>query len=163
MESGNVIRKEWTHFLLAPYGHSRRIKTFEVTLGIVERIQIGWHTLGLSLKLVDFNNGIGCGIGDIEGTLALDLKESSFLVDGAATPINDLEPSKGTVVRSEDFGRVWYVNGNLVAPFSRKKWDGMEKPLQSRYSEKHQLCPYISVSGQIEITSVEFGEAMKAV
>ena len=135
------------------------IKTFEVTLGSVQRVQIGWNRRETQLEIQNTDKGIG----DISSTYALDLTRSSFLVDGTSTSVDrlGLEQAEGTVVRSEDFGKVWYVNGNLVAPFSRKMVNGMEKiveKVEGSYSSTitYKVFPFVSVTGEVEITSVEF-------
>ena len=142
--SRKASAKEWTTFLLAPKGHKRRIKTFEVTLGTVQRIQIGWNISGNDVTVISGNSD---GIGDMPGTFALDLTRSLFLVQGGNDPVDGLEHPKGTVVRSEDFGRIWYLDGEVVAPFSG------EKSVALRTNPA--LSPLISVKGEIEITFVE--------
>ena len=138
--SKKVNAKKWATFELAQDGHDRRVKTFEVILGEVQRIQIGW-VCSSSFSQPESDE---FGVGEILGTFALDLTKSSFLEkhsQSSSTPVEGLEHPKGTVVLSENYGRTWYVNGNLVYDASEKNIPG-NKPL-------------ISVKGEIEITSVE--------
>jgi len=161
--SRKASAKEWTTFLLAPTGHTRRIKTFEVTLGTVQRIQIGWNVWGNDCSLINGSAGVSennDGIGDMKGTFALDLTRSLFLVEGDNNPVDGLEHPKGTVVRSEDFGKVWYLNGEIIAPISGEKHDAlMELQVETdKYGEEINVVtmwPLISVKGDIEITSLE--------
>jgi hypothetical protein len=142
--------KEWTTFLLAPTGHKRRVKTFEVTLGTVQRIEIGWNIWGNDVTFISGNSD---GIGYMQGTFALDPTRSLFLIQGANHPVDGLEHPKGTVVRCEDFGKVWYLDVEIIAPFSGEKHDELTK----KYSAERNfaMCPLISVKGEIEIISVE--------
>jgi hypothetical protein len=84
------------------------------------------------------------GVGDIKGTFAVDLTRSRYLCDGEGTPIDGLEHTKGTIVRSKTYGRDWYVNGELL-----------DIP-----KEKHKNSngcggyPLISIKGEMEITSI---------
>jgi len=145
-----VNAQEWTTYALAPKGHERRVKTFEVTLGNVQRIQIGWTVTTPSPR---YNKkGSDIGIGDTAKSFALDLTRSSYLFEGELTRVDGLEQNEGTVVRSEDYGKMWYVNGNNVAPFSKGKrdlWvtDSVRRP--------DVLFPFISVKGEIDVTLVE--------
>jgi len=60
------------------------------------------------------------------------------------TRLKDLgRPTKGTVVRCEDYGKRWYVNDKLVCESSEN-------------GTKHD--PIISVKGEIEILVVELTE-----
>ena len=44
-----VNAKEWTTFILNREGHKRSIKSFEVTLGDVKDIKIGWYYQPINL------------------------------------------------------------------------------------------------------------------
>ena len=134
--------EKWNSFLLALNGHKKRVKTYEVTLGTVKRVQIGWYS-----QYMNFEVSPDSGVGDLPGTFALDLTRSSFLVNGQSTHIDQIEHSEGTVVRSEDYGKVWYVDGNLVAPVSKDKWYD-----QNYYGS---FSPCISIRGAFEVTLVE--------
>lgn len=117
-----VNAKEWTTFKVSMDGHSRCIKTYEVVLGSVQRIQIGWEYTGFTK---DFETGNKLGVGDLKCTSAIDLSRSCYLVDGENTFIDGLEHKAGTIVRTEDFGKNWYVNGKLVATDSTTRDDGV--------------------------------------
>ena len=152
--SKKVNATKWASFLVATKGHDLRIKTFEVTLGTVERVQIGWNFYGSSfstpVRRTDNRPYSTYGIGEFEMTFALDLTRSSYLSEGKATPIDHLglNQIEGSVVRSEDFGRKWYVNGELIVAPPRQDWC-------SKNTEA--MLPFISVAfGEIEVTSVEF-------
>lgn len=114
-----VSAKEWTTFKIERQGHYRYIKTFQVVLGSVQRIQIGWEYHDTSYKIVaDLDQGSMLGVGDVKHTSAIDLLRSTFLFSGASTAIEGLQPTEGTVVRSENYGTEWYVNNKLVATCS---------------------------------------------
>ena len=72
-----------------------------------------------------------------------------------------LEHSGGTVVRSEDFGRVWYVNGRRAAAgCSEGVWDlfhAKTAPTRENYTESVTWYrPLISVDGDFEVSAVVF-------
>jgi len=139
--SKTAIAKDWTTFGLALDGHTRRVKSFEVTLGTVQRIQIGWNILSSAR----FERETTLGVGDMDGTFALDLTRSSILYAGASTPTDGLEHPKGTVVRSEDYGNAWYINGVHV-PIGDSIFHNLVCP---------QNTPLVSVKGEIGITYIE--------
>jgi hypothetical protein len=149
-----VNAKEWTTFqLVEEGGHKRRVKSYEVRLGDdVKRIQIGWK---FTDSAVTFNEGTSQGVGDVSFTYALDLTRSTYLVDGKGDPIDRLEHQKGTVIRSEDYGKVWYVDGETVCPSSKEKFVDhiiAARPVSSIFKG---MCPMISIKGGMEITSIE--------
>ena len=140
-------------------GHTRRIKSYQVTLGDVQWIKIGWCHIDAKPRELDDDAKVGAG--DIRGTIALDVIRSCLLVDSNSTSVDRLEYSKGTVVRSEDFGRVWYVNGSHVAGISEEQWNEFDARQGSRrcsgYPSSHAwYIPFISVKGDFEISAVVF-------
>ena len=143
MNTKKVHAEEWTTYSLATKGHERRVQTYEVTLGNVQRVQLGWSRhLACSLPL---DKNLTIGIGDTINTYALDLTRSSFLTDGRITPVDDvdnLNQNEGTVVRSEDFRKYWYINGDFVLT-------------DTDYSGGAEMFPFLSVKGEIEVAVVE--------
>lgn len=99
----------------------------------------------------------GWGEGRRNWNTALDLTRSLFLkrerengnryLSIKETSVNDLKQQVGTVVLSKDFGRLWYVNGELVFDASK-----------SASNFDSSSVPFLSVKGKIEITSVELGD-----
>ncbi len=160
-----VNAKEWTAFKLVKDGHSRSAKTYELVLSSVQRIQIGWQ---YTSKDVDFATGNKLGVGDVENTSAIDLSRSCYLADGINTAIEGLEHEPGTVVRCEEYGQNWYLNGKLVATTSEARENGVVQssaPGRWKKSSSHEsyqsflkqcVCPVISVKGEFKITTVEF-------
>ena len=139
-DSKELEFSEWTTFAIVPKGHDRRIKTYEVTLETVQRVQIGWNLNG---SVDGSRKEESIGTGDTSDSFALDLTRSSFLFKGGSSHVDGLEQTEGTVVRSENYGRDWYLNGNLVAPVSREKW---------RMTQV--MCPCISLKGSLEVTAI---------
>jgi hypothetical protein len=78
----------------------------------------------------------------------IDLIEPGVIFEMEEIPMDGLEHSKGTVVRAEDFGNGWYVNGKKVA-FSAKVSG----------ERRSKTIPLIFVRGEIEITSIEFDDS----
>ena len=142
-----VNAKEWTTFqLVEEGGHGRRVKSYEIRLrDDVKRIQIGWKT---SNGAVTFNEGTSQGVGDVTDTYALDLTRSTYLVNGNGDPIDRLEHKKGTTIRSEEYGKVWYVDGEIVCPSSEEKFEDKVGPISNG------VHPMISIKGGMEITSI---------
>jgi hypothetical protein len=92
--------EQWVTFEVSSCGHKRRIKSYKVTLGSVQRIQIGWKYR----STVQFNGGGNIlGVGDVGNTAFIDLSTACYLADSTSTSIYDLEHNKGTIVRSKDF------------------------------------------------------------
>mmetsp|Transcript_62261 Transcript_62261/g.69660 ORF Transcript_62261/g.69660 Transcript_62261/m.69660 type:complete len:161 (+) Transcript_62261:2-484(+) len=141
-----VNAKEWTTFYLGTEGHSRKVQSYEVTLGDdVKRIQIGWRHGTNKMSTNKMTIAAGVGVGDVAQTFALDLTRSTFLFDGNSQPIDRLEYKKGTTIRTENFGLDWYINGEIVYPSSKK--------IRSR-----GVLPLISIKGEMEITSIQLEE-----
>jgi hypothetical protein len=51
-----------------------------------------------------------------------DLAESTFLNEGHRIPIDRIDYKKGTIIRAEDRGKIWYVDGEAVHPSSGGKF-----------------------------------------
>jgi len=163
-QSGSSSRKvdsdDWETYGIYPVGHNRRIKSYEVTLGTVQRIQIGWHASVIKGKKLELPENDNVGVGDVSDTLALDLTRSTFVVDGDPIPVKGLGHVKGTVVRTEDFGKRWFVNGHPAAEFPQQKWDELCYSIRRKTSSfsptvKVEMFPFISVKGEIEVTTIE--------
>ena len=146
IESKQAIASEWATLQLVPVGHSRSVKTFEVTLGDVQRVQIGWMYHEKELKTEEL-----LGVGEIQKSAALDLTRSSIIVNGDRTAVARLAQSNGTTVRCEDYGKKWYVDGQPVSI------DG-KNTLMPKHVSAGYPCPTISIEGDIEITFTEFSD-----
>jgi len=71
-----VKSSEWSTFTCQTQGHKREITSFEVVLGNVERMQIGWINESRYVEnLSDDHNGVG----EEENSLALDCCRGGFL------------------------------------------------------------------------------------
>mmetsp|Transcript_28757 Transcript_28757/g.77868 ORF Transcript_28757/g.77868 Transcript_28757/m.77868 type:complete len:325 (+) Transcript_28757:679-1653(+) len=141
--SKQVNAKEFTSFALQLDGHSRKIKTYEITLGDVKRVQVGWF-LPNWCKFV-----AGKGAGEMQYSYALDLSRFYFMQDGNITGIQPIEHPKGSVVRSENFGRDWFVNGKRGVPVEMIQLQGYRSECAI-----DSCSPLISIQGEMEITSV---------
>lgn len=149
-----VNATDWCTLDISRHGHNRIISSYEVTLGPVQRVQIGWlYTPGKTHP--SYGNSIG--VGDVENTLALDLSRSCFLQNGHRTDISGLELKEGTVVRSEDFGNRWFVNGRLVASINADD-PAVTITGASQYNAQYidYMIPVISVKGAAKISAIEY-------
>jgi hypothetical protein len=140
-----VKSTEWSTFTVQTLGHNRDITSFEIVLGTVERMQIGWINESRYVENVseDHKNGVG----EEENSLAIDCCRGgllnqvreivrSWLMDrlhlflrvfpshlpalllpqGEFTKLESLRKLKaGSVIRCEQKGHRWLVDGKLVA------------------------------------------------
>jgi hypothetical protein len=92
------------------------IESYEVTIGQVESLQIGWKCDYCDDVLVA---GVpnGQGVGDVAGSVAIDFIRSGIVVDGNFQAIEGLTATEGCIVRCEDFGNRWYFKGRLIASY----------------------------------------------
>ena len=152
-----VIANEWTTFQLVDNGnHGRRVKNYEIKLGEnVKRIQIGWKYTNNDIKFNSKRRNTGTGVGDINFTYALDLTRSVYLINGKSDPLPaPFEYQKGTIIRSENYGQIWYVDDEIVYSTSNDKWEA----ITSDRSNLEGMCPMISIKGGMEITCIELEE-----
>mmetsp|Transcript_26160 Transcript_26160/g.26591 ORF Transcript_26160/g.26591 Transcript_26160/m.26591 type:complete len:333 (-) Transcript_26160:69-1067(-) len=150
-----VNAKEWTTFILNREGHDRSIKSYEVTLGDVKDIKIGWYYKPAKFTT---STNVNLGPGDVNGTVGLDLERSKFMVNGECIQeAEGLVYTNGTVVRAEDYGKVWYVNGEIVAPTSKEVVEKLDLTYKDGYNRPtvYVMRPLISIKGEMEITSIE--------
>jgi len=149
-----VNATEWCTLEITRHGHDRIIRSYEVTLGPVQRVQIGWlYTPGI--PHASYGNSIG--VGDVTNTLSIDLSRSCFLKNGHRTDISGLELKEGTVVRSEDFGNRWFVDGRLVASINKDD-SAVTIKGASEYNANYMayMIPVISVKGDAKISAIEY-------
>lgn len=134
--------KEWSTFQTESHRHSRVVSDFEVKLGVVQHIQLGWS----------YHNIRGCnennGVGDLAQTVAIDLSRSCILENGKGNNVVGLEMKEGTSIRTEDYGARWFVDDKLVTPA-----DEIEGGRVSSYTT--QLIPTISIKGNFKITDIK--------
>jgi len=149
-----VDSKCWENYRVTGNGHKRHIKSFEVTLGTVQGLQIGWK-LEYSDESLQGNETLL--VGNKMHTYALDITKALFLVEGEIQNIGEqLEYSEGTVVRSQEYGRLWLVNGKQVAPIATGFFDRMTNPFHRTDYQIDAFTPMISVNGQVEISKIEY-------
>ena len=155
---------DWATFQVSLCGHVRKIRDFEVTLGSVQRVQIGWIH-----GEIDFRKGTNVGVGEPKHSLGIDLSKSCYLIDGVSTAIDGLELKEGCVIRSENFGRKWFVDGVLVASvdaesssnavkIAENKWKGPHQYGSSAHGPTDDVSPAISVKGSFVISAIEYAK-----
>ena len=171
---------EWTTFYIERNGHERRIESFEVTVERAESLKVGWM-MSLSNQRLSSDNTSTSGVGDVEGSIGLHFSPYCGInLDGTLYhPITMLNVKllllkEGTVVRCEDFGNKWYVNGRQVG------YTGEYNPhnfglahLNQRNSnmnafrfvdspQQRSTVPAISVKGKIRISDIVYEESNKS-
>lgn len=72
-----VKSDEWNTFTVQTQGHKREITSFEVVLGQVERMQIGWINESRYVECLSEDHK--CGVGEEENSLALDCCRGGLL------------------------------------------------------------------------------------
>eukprot|EP00804_Cyclotella_cryptica_P017591 CCRYP_006737-RA/>CCRYP_006737-RA protein AED:0.10 eAED:0.10 QI:339/1/1/1/1/1/5/753/337 len=108
----SVIAREWSTFTLQVNGHDRDIISYEVVLGNVERMQIGW--INEARYIENLTNDQNNGVGEEANSLALDCCRGGLLNQGEFTKLDGLSIGAGSVIRCEQKARRWLVNGKLV-------------------------------------------------
>ncbi len=89
--------------------HTRRIESFEVTLIDVETLQIGWlHESSIKSLVRDTS------LGAQKSSVAIDINHHSFAFEGQVRNIPDLTIQKDSVIRCENYGKTWMVNGKRI-------------------------------------------------
>ena len=120
--------KKFCSFRITKNGHHRSVKSFEIRIGKVERLQIGIKIPPITSILgggkdIEFPYSQNMGVGDLEHTFAIDTRKSCILDGGKAIKnIQTVDFKEGTVIRIETHEKNWYVDGKLVA--SKKAQEG---------------------------------------
>ena len=155
-----VESPDWSTFTVLPDGeHYRRIKSFQVEVGDVERIVVGVSTKS------DFGSDFK-GVGEEKYTLGIDSCNSSFVLfskNGKETKgLEDIKIAKGSVIKV-DLHRAgssyqqssWpekvFVDGKLAFA-----WADIYR-LDNSLSKSTEVFPAISVKGSFSICDVELG------
>lgn len=154
--------KTFTEFFLASGGHTRDIRTYEVKLGAVKKVIMYWDICRTMNPYVGDVSKIKCELRRHENSSCVHLKwcfschgeniKYMHLADisHCGDSPQDLE---GIVVRSGDYGRFWYVNGELIEP----PIDFKEKMalFPDQVPLFPPLNPSIGLQGDFEVTKVE--------
>lgn len=147
----SVVAREWSTFTLETRGHKRPIRSFSVILGKVERAQIGWVRTGHFVKRL--RPGNHKGVGEEKFSFGLDCCQGGLLYEGSFNKIDDeFTAEEGTVIRSENKGERWLVNGQLVASSIALEETFQLPPDLQQYS----LIPAFSGKGEWKVCEVEF-------
>jgi hypothetical protein len=144
--------------------HDRSISSFEVTLGDFTSATIGWSVGDIGDLYVEYAEGRG--VGYASDSIAFDCSTSSVVFrspatspDCVSTHIPGCPLSAGSVIRCEDAGNKWYVNGKLVAT-TNEQTDGVRFvadwtiPVDPKVSIR-TLIPYISIQGSCKVSKIE--------
>jgi len=102
-------------------GHSRRIQSFEVTLlDVGEYMQIGWLCRGRrSLNTMEqYNVYPNRSLSAHDRCVAFDCSVPGFWWGGKFASIADLSVQQRSVIRCENFGISWFIDGKSVDPYT---------------------------------------------
>ena len=145
----SVMSRDWATFTLETRGHKRPITSFSVVLGEVERAQIGWVRTGHFVKKL--RPGDHKGVGEEKFSFGLDCCRGGLLYQGSFTMLDGISTEKGTVIRCENKGERWLVNGQLVASSIALEETFQLPPDLQQYS----LIPAFSGKGDWKVCEVE--------
>lgn len=127
-----VTAKEWSTFTVQTQGHDRDIVSFEVVLGNVERAQIGW--INEAKYVENLSNDHSNGVGEEANSVALDCCRGGLLNQGEFTKLEGLSIRPGSVIRCEQKGHRWLVDGRLVV-------SSIASDFETIHFENHFLPP----------------------
>lgn len=145
----SVTSPEWATFTLETRGHKRPIMSFSVVLGNVQRAQIGWVRPGHFVKKL--RPGDHKGVGEERFSFGLDCFRGGLLYEGSFNELDGLATVAGTVIRCENRGERWLVNGHLVASSIALEETFQLPPDLQQYF----LIPAISGKGDWKVCQVE--------
>ncbi len=143
-----IDAKEWCHFELKQHGHLRSIKSFELRLGEIKRLQIGLNMFYLE-DYPDFVYSQSTGVGDEPETNALDPVRSCVINEGERFDISGLEVKEGSMIKIELEGN-WYFDGKLVASH-----DGRDGSVMMAV-QGCKVRPAISIKGKAKLVNVAY-------
>ena len=137
-------------FILETRGHKRPIISYSIMFGRdVERAQIGWVRTGHFVKKL--RPGDHKGVGEEKYSFALDMSRGGLLYEGTFSELDGLTAAQGTIVRCENKGERWLVNGELVASSI-----ALESPFQLPPDlQQYSLIPAFSGRGNWRVVEVE--------
>jgi len=138
--SNLVTANEHAIMYVKTVGHTRRIESFEVTLIDVEILQIGW------IHEKDLCNVLKGSVGEQQSSLAIDINHSAFVIEGQFLKIDDLTFKKNSVIRCENNGETWIVDGEPI------DCTGFDSNVFVEVSER---IPIFSGKGQWKVSKVE--------
>ena len=96
------------------------------------------------------------GVGDINNYICIDLCQSCFLKNGAQVDIGGLDSEQGTVVRSDDFGNKWYVDGQFVASTSDSDYVVKIAGCSGYQNHTTYFRPLITVKGNVTVSAIKY-------
>jgi hypothetical protein len=147
-----VTANEWSVFKIATEGHDRSIVSFEVTIGRVESMHIGWLSPGLWQENLTSSAPI-VGVGENQYSTGLDCARCGFVVAGQFTKIQDLSIDQGAVIRCENQGKRWLVNGKEIEPSSSALHNTVKN--NRGVMVVADVIPAFSGKGEWKVTAVE--------
>jgi len=154
-----VAAEQWTTFLVLPKPGNAitSVKSYEVILGKGTSAQVGWAQSG-------YNGSAGeeKGVGYNADSVALDCSRSNIAIGADSSRVTTSPASlfsiaglplidERTVIRCEDRGQKWFVDGTLVA--SATQDDGVT--FVDGVGRLGSLIPCFSVKGSLRIANVE--------
>ena len=146
---------QFVSYCLQPleYLHNKYIKSFEVKVNGTTLAQVGWahesYIYNVLSKGQDGTQGVGYSPYDV----SYDVGRSGMAIQGNFQSIPKSSMKEGSVIRCENQGESWYIDGELIA--STLVHDNVAQLAMSAFGGI-KFRPCISIKGNFEVTSIEF-------
>lgn len=142
---------EFSTFCVVPLDnrHTLSLKSFQVKLLDVGSVQVGWSNG--STDLLSRSTDGTQGVGYTSYSMALDAARSCVVSKKKMHDLPQLNVAPGSVIRCEENGKSWFVDGKLVASTVTK-----DNVVTVSSSLQANSIPCVSVKGKIEFTAFDF-------
>lgn len=152
-----VNSHEWSTFTVQTQGHCREVTSFEVVLGNVERMQIGW--IDESGYVENLSNDHKNGVGEEANSIAIDCCRGGLLVEGVFSKLDGLSIGAGSVIRCEQKGHRWLVDGKVVvssiASDETRRFENNFLPAMNHVNNDHKkIIPCFSGKGHWTLSQI---------
>ena len=148
----SVDAEEWVTVSLLPTGHNRRIRAFEVNLGPFSTAHVGWMDSNNEKSFLE--SGDSKGVGEAKYSIGFDCSRSGIVVGTQFQAVPGGSIEEGAVLRCEEGGKRWFVNGRLVATTSNKS-EGDVVDISSVHPQLSKPVPCISMKGKSRFSCIE--------
>ncbi|CAB9508088.1 SH3KBP1-binding protein 1 [Seminavis robusta] len=139
--------------------HRMYIKSFEVKVPAKKSdsrspTQVGWMREGHGSYLFNRKSDGTEGVGYGNYSVAWDFVRSGIVVQGQFTEVPNASVKAGSVIRCEDRGNSWYIDGSLVASTQSQKNVAL---ISISSVGVNNMIPCVSLKGKCEFkTTIEF-------
>ena len=147
--------EKFTTFFLEPLEnrHKKRIGSYEVKITEAAAAQVGWVYVGAKQNVWQKSQSGTQGAGYEAYSVAYDTQRTGMAVQGnfVATPKSMFQA--GSVIRCENRGESWYIDGQRVA--SSISYDNVAQVSPNSNACGANVMPCLSIQGSFEIVAIE--------